>query len=466
MPGSPRLIYEFGPYLLDPSERRLLLDGKEVSPPLRKLVFDLLRVLVQNHGSLMTNDQLLREVWEIEESSDARVAVTIGELRKKLGDEEFIENVPGSGYRFIAPVKELRREQGATTASANRDLNFSDPPTPGGAVPLESQFYIARETDDKFFAAMARRDSVVLVKGPPQVGKTSLLARGAQRARESGSLVVLTYLRSINIRTLSDSDQLLLSLAEQIADTLQLESLPHKIWNSFLGPSANFQRYLQRHILEKAQQPLVWVIDDVDELFSCDNKTEIFALFRWLHNLRAYEPEGPWMRLTLALAYATEAHLFITDPNQSPFNVGTQVTLEDFSLDQVADLNQRYGRLLTSQNEISRYNELTGGHPYLAQRGFYEMYRNKMDLAAIETKADHEDGIFGSHLRSMWFALERDRDLCDAVRSLLHGQKDPPPLTTGMFYRLRSAGILTGDSPADARPRSGLYARYLKKRLL
>lgn len=466
MPGSPRLIYEFGPYLLDPSERRLLLDGKDISPPLRKLVFDLLCVMVQNHGSLMTNDQLLKDVWGIEESSDARVTVTIGELRKKLGEDEFIENVPGVGYRFAAKVKEIRGEPGIATASVKSGLSLSDPPTPGGAVPLGSRFYVIRETDEKFFAAMGRRDSVVLVKGPPQVGKTSLLARGAQRAREAGSLVVLSNLRSINNRILSDSDQLLLSLAEQIADTLQLESVPHKIWNSFLGPSANFQRYLQRHVLEKVEQPLVWVIDDVDELFGCANKTEVFALFRWLHNLRAYEPEGPWMRLTLALAYATEAHLFITDPNQSPFNVGTQVTLEDFTFDQVADLNQCYGGLLTSQNEISRYYELTGGNPYLTQRGLYEMFLNKMGLAAIETKADHEDGIFGSHLRSMWFALERDRDLCDAVRSLLQGQKEPPPLTTGTFYRLRSAGILTGDSPADARPRSGLYARYLKKRLI
>ncbi len=461
MASSPRLIYEFGSFRLDSAERRLSLDGEEISPPLRRLVFDLLVILVENHGNLMANDRLLKEVWGIDRDTDYRLTVTMAELRKRLGGDAYIENVPGCGYRFIAEVRELRADQ-----LAAKPVEIAEPPTPGGAVPLSSRHYIARETDGMFFAAMARRDSIVLVKGPPQVGKTSLLARGAQQARESGATVVLTNLRSINNQTLSSSDHLLLSLAEQIADTLDLESAPHKLWNSFLGPSANFQRYLQRHVLEKLDRPFVWVIDDVDELFSCDNKVEIFALFRWLHNLRAYEPDGPWMRLTLALAYATEAHLFITDPNQSPFNVGTHFTLEDFTQKQVSDLNKHYGGLLTSEREISRYFELIGGHPYLTQRGLYQMYQQRIDLEVVNAKADHDDGIFGNHLRHMWFALERDKDLCDAMRRLLQGQKDPIPLTTETFYRLRSAGILTGDSPVDAQPRCELYARYLKKRLL
>src|SRR5207249_268697 len=48
----------------------------------------------------------------------------------------------------------------------------------GGAVPLGSRFYVVRPADQEFREAIARRDSVVLVKGARQVGKTSLLARG------------------------------------------------------------------------------------------------------------------------------------------------------------------------------------------------------------------------------------------------------------------------------------------------
>lgn len=65
----------------------------------------------------------------------------------------------------------------------------------GGAVPLHSRFYIIRPTDGEFQAAVEQKDSIVLVKGPRQVGKTSLLARSLQRAREAGARVVLTDLQ-------------------------------------------------------------------------------------------------------------------------------------------------------------------------------------------------------------------------------------------------------------------------------
>ena len=43
-----------------------------------------------------------------------------------------------------------------------------------------------------------------------------------------------------------------------------------------------------------------------------------------------------------SIAYATEAHLFITDMNQSPFNVGARLTLKEFSKEQVTELNCLY----------------------------------------------------------------------------------------------------------------------------
>ena len=46
-------------------------------------------------------------------------------------------------------------------------------------------------------------------------------------------------------------------------------------------------------------------------------QSEVFGLFRSWHNRRSLEPASPLSRLTLAIAYATEAHLFITDVNQS-----------------------------------------------------------------------------------------------------------------------------------------------------
>jgi hypothetical protein len=198
-------------------------------------------------------------------------------------------------------------------------------------------------------------------------------------------------------------------------------------------------------------------------LFNYDYASDFFGLIRSWHNLRALDPTGPWQRLTLALAYATEAHLFITDLNQSPFNVGTRLELEDFTIEQVADLNSRHGGPLRDENEVSRFYRLIGGHPYLTRRGLYELVSRNISLEVIESRAHSFDSVFGDHLRRMLVSLERDAALSESLRDLLQGQGKLP---MAHFYRLRSAGVLTGDSPQDARPRCELYDRFLKGCLL
>jgi serine/threonine protein kinase len=333
----------------------------------------------------------------------------------------------------------------------------------GGAVPLDSEFYIVRPADEEFRAAIARGDSIVLVKGARQVGKTSLLARGLQQARKAGAKVVLTDFQNLSAAYLESIEKLMLALAKSFADQLDLDFYPNQIWDADLSPGVNLERYLRRGVLQQIAAPIVWGLDEVDRLFTSDFGSEVFGLFRSWHNKRALDPEGPWRRLTLAIAYATEAHLFITDLNQSPFNVGTRLALEDFSFEQVAELNRRYGSPLGDQAEVARYFRLVGGHPYLVRRGIYEMAAREIKLAALEARADRDDGPFSDHLRRLAVSLAQDRTLSEVVRRVLKGGSS---VGTESFYRLRSAGLMAGDSERDVRLRCQLYATYLEKHLL
>ncbi|MCI0488826.1 MAG: AAA-like domain-containing protein [Blastocatellia bacterium] len=334
---------------------------------------------------------------------------------------------------------------------------------PGGAVPLGSEFYVVRPADEKFRSAIARRDSIVPLKGARQVGKTSLLARGLQQARETGAKVVLADFQSLDAACLESIETLLLMLAELLADQLDLDAFPAEKWSRHLSPGINFERYLRREVLSKISSPIVWGLDEVDRLFTCDFGSEVFGLFRSWHNKRALDPAGPWQRLTLAIAYATEAHLFITDLNQSPFNVGTRLLLEDFTPRQVEELNRKHGSPLRNETEVSRYSRLVGGHPYLVRCGFHEMATQGLDLSALEARADHDEGPYGDHLRRMLVSLQQDEALNEVLKGVLEGR---PCQTAESFYRLRSAGLISGDSAKDAKPRCRLYADYLKKHLL
>jgi hypothetical protein len=333
----------------------------------------------------------------------------------------------------------------------------------GGAVPLDSHFYVVRPTDEEFRIAIARRDSIVLVKGARQVGKTSLLARGLQQARRTGARVVLTDFQTINAAHFSSVENLLQALAEWIATELGLEAAPLADWNPRSGPNINFQRFLRRHVLEKATQPVVWGLDEVDRLFTCPFGSEVFGLFRSWHNARSLDPEGPWSRLTLAMAYATEAHLFITDINQSPFNVGTRLALDDFTLEQVADLNRRHGSPLGNEAELSGFFEIVGGQPYLVRRGLNELVARSLTLDQFKKNTERDEGVYGDHLRRMLVLLANEAELGDVVRRVIQGQPCP---TAESFYRLRAAGIISGDSAGEARPRCQLYASYLGRHLL
>jgi hypothetical protein len=234
------------------------------------------------------------------------------------------------------------------------------------------------------------------------------------------------------------------------------------VWGAHRGPSVNFERYLRREVLGRTPGAVVWGMDEVDRLFHHDFGSEVFRLFRSWHNERTLDPAGPWSRLTLAIAYATEAQLFITDLNQSPFNVGLRLALEDFTPEQVASLNLRHGSPLRSRQDLAAFARLVGGNPYMVRRGLHEMASRRLDLAAFQTCADRDDGLFGDLLRGVRAGISRDPAMRDAVRTILQGRPCP---SSEVFFRLRSAGVLTGETAREARLRCQLYHRYLARHL-
>ncbi|MGE0255600.1 MAG: response regulator [Alphaproteobacteria bacterium] len=105
VPSPPSQI-DAGDLRIDLARRRVTVAGHDVK--LSRKEFDVLRLLAQHAGRIVTHRHMLREVWgPAHETETHYLRVYIGHLRQKLGDDpaapRFIGNEPGVGYRLLVP---------------------------------------------------------------------------------------------------------------------------------------------------------------------------------------------------------------------------------------------------------------------------------------------------------------------------------------------------------------------------
>jgi two-component system alkaline phosphatase synthesis response regulator PhoP len=84
---------------IDPASRQAWVDGRQVD--LTQTEFDLLQILAEHRGMVLSREQLLDKVWGGEYFGELRVVdVHLGHVRQKLGRDDMISTVRGVGYRF------------------------------------------------------------------------------------------------------------------------------------------------------------------------------------------------------------------------------------------------------------------------------------------------------------------------------------------------------------------------------
>jgi two-component system KDP operon response regulator KdpE len=102
--GGP--VLEIGDLVVDLDKRSVAVDGRPVS--LTPHEFELLRVLAQNEGKLMTHPAILREVWGPAYGEESHyLHVYVSQLRRKIENDparpRYLLTEPGAGYRLVGP---------------------------------------------------------------------------------------------------------------------------------------------------------------------------------------------------------------------------------------------------------------------------------------------------------------------------------------------------------------------------
>ncbi|MEM6450835.1 MAG: AAA-like domain-containing protein, partial [Cyanobacteria bacterium P01_D01_bin.105] len=156
---------------------------------------------------------------------------------------------------------------------------------PEGLVPLDSRFYIERspiETDCTDI--VTRQGSLIRIKAPKQMGKTSLLVRTLAHAQSQGFQTVRLSFQTADSQTLNSLDEFLQWFCASVAEDLDKEDRLSDYWKGARGIVRSAQRYFEKYLLAGLDQPLVLGLDDVDVVFEhAAIATDFFGMLRFWH---------------------------------------------------------------------------------------------------------------------------------------------------------------------------------------
>ena len=335
-------------------------------------------------------------------------------------------------------------------------------PEPGGTLDVDDPWYVPRQTDAMALDHIRQPGQTLTIKGPRQMGKSSLLMRTVKAGMDAGKKVALLDFQLVGEDSKADADLFFRRFSSWVAEQLNVPDTVEKFWNSAYASPQNCTRYMEQHVLEPLGGPCIFAIDETDAIFQTSFSQDFFSMLRSWHNRRADPIRRSWKKLDIILSTSTEPQFFIDRPHESPFNVGVTLRVEDFNPEQVGVLNTRHPRPL-SGGDVERLYRLVGGHPFLTRKALYMAAGSAPTCSAgdLFARSREDTGPFGDHLRDYLLRLQRKQDLIPALRQVVDGRALTDELA---IYRLQALGLVRRDG-SKVVPRCELYGEYFRERL-
>ncbi|NER79157.1 MAG: hypothetical protein F6K42_06160 [Leptolyngbya sp. SIO1D8] len=332
---------------------------------------------------------------------------------------------------------------------------------PNGPVPLHSRLYIERPPiEAQTFADILKPGSLIRLKAPRQMGKTSLLRRILAHAQKHQLRTIMLSFHRADRTIYQNLDHFLRWFCANISYQLGLEVKLDAYWNPDIGSKVSCSAYLEDYILNQIDGNLVIALDELNELFQyAEISSEFLPLLRsWYEDAREFES---WGRIRWVLAHATDVYVPL-QLNQSPFNIGLAIKLPSFSLQQVQELARRHSLDWVEgdagMDKLLSLLHVVSCRPGLVRLALYSLARDGINLAQLIEEAPTQSGIYSDHLRELLAALYPHPDLQAAFRTVITSP-DSVTLDPITAYRLESLGLISL-TKNQAMPTCELYRRY------
>lgn len=428
-------------------------------------------LIFENKGKHLSDIEItiLRGAWDnqtYEEIAEAE-GYTSNYLSKDVGNKlwgnlstALQEKVSKKNFKAALQREWCKRTQNSLIqyqAQLSKSLTTDNLTFPEGSVALDSPFYIERSRCESVcYQTVVQPGSLIRIKAAKWMGKTSLVNRILEYGQSQGYKAVYLDFGSVEHSIVQNLDKLLRWLCVMVSRQLELNNKVNDYWDTdILGSNDNCTVYFEEYILATNTSEIVLALDNIDRLFAYEEVIEDF-----FGMLRSWHEKGKiyhcWSRLKLILAHSTEVYIPL-DINQSPFNAGVPILLEEFDASQVENLASLY-QLNWNKFQISRIMELVGGHPYLLSLAMYQIKTDRLTLEQFLSEAISETGIYSNPLRRLLNILNLSPELSSAFAQVIKSDT-PVALNSVQIYQLHSIGLVKHQGNLVS-PRCKLYRDY------
>jgi len=332
------------------------------------------------------------------------------------------------------------------------DLEF-----PGGPIPIDSPFYIERSpAEARACAEISKPGSLIRIKAPIKMGKSSLMLRIIHAALERGYRTVTVDFQQADEAVFASLDKFLRWLCVNVARQLKLEPNLAEFWDEDMGSKVSCSLYFENYLLAESDSPVVLVLNELNRVFKRANiAQEFLPLIRfWYEQGRASEA---WQKLRIVVIHSTEIYIALS-VNQSPFNVGLPIKLSELTAEQVQDLARRHGLNWSDSYPIEQLMNMVGGHPYLVHLALYHLALllqnplsvdrdepgeelGRRELEELLIAAPTHSGIYSDYLRNQSIAIQQQPELASAFQQVVDA-KNSVHLEPFIAYQLDSMGLV------------------------
>lgn len=339
----------------------------------------------------------------------------------------------------------------------------------GGRV-RDDSLYIARKADNILLSEITNNAEYCHILAPRQIGKSSLVSHVGATLRRSGIRVIYLDLSEIGSTHGCDLgirpdpgtgssegnsapvfvwfDTLIRRLITYLGYDKEWESA---FFSEHYGstPAAKLQSLFHKTALATTN-PLVFIFDEIDiTLSSSFAVDDFFTVLRSIYNARADVPQ--YRNIIVCLVGVASVAQLVRTPHLSPFSVGIDVRIEDFTETEAAQflpvLAHAFANASAAERLFRRVWDWTHGHPFMTQRLCAALVTEGVgaDVDALVEALFLSDGLVNdSSLSESLRRLENSpnyKDLLSLYYKLLYRKAIPIDSNSDLQNEMRLTGL-------------------------